>query len=56
MKLIISNTQIHGKEYDILVKKYETIKPEINEIECIFRDVVKDYRKSFSYKRIKMYV
>ena len=42
-----SNTHSHRKEYGIVVKKYETILPEIDEVDIILRNIFKDCRETF---------
>ena len=50
LRHIKSKTHIHKKEYGILVKEYEIIKPETDEVDDILDNVIEDYKdKFFSY-------
>ena len=46
-KLNISKIHIHRKEYSIVVKKYETIKPENGETTYTLKNFIKNCSENF---------
>ena len=49
-KHLKSNTHIHRKDFGTVVKKHEKIKPEHDETDYIFRDVLRDCRGKFCHR------
>ena len=51
----ISKSHIHKKEYGIVVREYEFIRPQIGEVKYIFNDTIKDCINIFIHLNIDVY-